>query len=117
MRYAVLIYRDEETAVSDREKAASRVTFTAILDGLRAFGVLAGTQHSGCAARAARIVRCRDGGDIIVTDGPAAQTSEQLTGWGIAECEDLDGALRRATTISAAWYGSVEVRPAGETLT
>ena len=45
MRYAVLIYRDEETAVSDREKAASRVTFTAILDGLRAFGVLAGTQR------------------------------------------------------------------------
>jgi hypothetical protein len=41
---------------------------------------------------------------------------EQLTGWVIAECEDLDGAVRLATTIPAAWYGSVEVRPAGQTL-
>jgi hypothetical protein len=59
-------------------------------------------------------VRCRDGGDIIITDGPAAQTREQLTGWVIAECEDLDGAVRLATTIPAARYGSVEIRPAGQ---
>jgi len=64
-------------------------------------------------ARAARIVRCWDGGDIIVTDGPAAQTREQLTGWIIADCEDLEAAVQLATTIPAAWYGSVEVRPIG----
>ena len=116
MRYALLIYYDDETAVSDREREHREERFTAILDALQARGVLADTQRL-LPARAARIVRCWDGGDIIVTDGPAAQTREQLTGWVIAECEDLDGAVRLATTIPAAWYGSVEVRPVGETLT
>ena len=116
MRYALLIYRDEETAVSDRERERLEEQFTAILDGLRARGVLADTQRL-LPAHAARIVRCWDGGDIIVTDGRAAQTREQLTGWVIAECEDLDGAVRLATTIPAAWYGSVEVRPADQTQT
>ena len=86
-----------------------------ILDGLRARGVLADTQRL-LPARSARIVRCWDGGDII-TDGPAGQSREQLTGWVIAGCEDLDTAVRVATTVPAAWYGSIEVRPAGETPT
>jgi hypothetical protein len=116
MRYALLIYCDEEAAISDRERARREEQFTAILHELRARGVLADTQRLP-PARAARIVRCWDGGDIIVTDGPVAQTREQLIGWVIAECEDLDGAVRLATMIPAAWYGSVEVRPAGETLT
>jgi hypothetical protein len=116
MRYALLIYCDEETAVSDRERERREEQFTAILDGLRAHGLLADTQRL-LPARAARIVRCWVGGDIIIADGPATQTREQLTGWVIAECQDLDGAVRLATTIPASWYGSVEVRPVGETLT
>jgi hypothetical protein len=116
MRYALLIYCDEDTAVSDRERERGEEKLTAILDGLRARGVLADTQRL-LPARAARTVRCWDGGDIMITDGPAAQTREHLTGWVIAECEDLDGAVRLATTIPAAWYGSVEVRPDGQTLT
>ena len=116
MRYALLIYCDEDAAVSDRERQRREEQFTAIVGGLRARGVIAGAQRL-LPARAARSVRCWDGGDIIITDGPAAPTMEQLTGWITAECEDLDGAIRLATTIPAAWYGSVEVRPAGETLT
>jgi hypothetical protein len=116
MRYALLIYCHEDTAVSDHEREPREEQLTAILGGLRARGLLADTARLR-PARAARTVRCWDGGDIIITDGPAAQTTEQLTGWVIAECEDLDGAVRLATTIPAAWYGFVEVRPAGETLT
>jgi hypothetical protein len=117
MRYALLIYCDEETAASNPERVRREEQLTAILDGLRARRVLADTQRLQ-PARAARNVRCWDGGDIIVTDGPAAQTREQLTGWVIADCEDLDGAVRLATTIPAAWHGSVEVsRPVGHTLT
>jgi hypothetical protein len=115
MRYVLLIYCHEDTAVSDRDRERREAQFTAVLDGLRAHGVLANTQRL-LPARAARIVRCWDGGDIIITDGPAAQTREQLTGWVITECEDLDGAVRLAATIPAAWYGSVEVRPVAETL-
>jgi hypothetical protein len=115
MRYALLIYYDEDTPVSNREKERREKQCTAVLDGLRARGALADI-HRLRPARAARIVRCWDGGDII-TDRPAAQTKEQLTGWIIAECEDLDGALRLASTIPAAWYGCIEVRPADETPT
>jgi hypothetical protein len=116
MRYALLIYCNEETAVSDRERERREEQLTTVLSGLRARGVLTDTQRL-LPARAARTVRCWDGGDIIVTDGPAAQAREQLTGWVIAECENLDSAVRLATTIPAAWYGSVEVRPVGEILT
>lgn len=112
MRYVLLIYCDEETAASDRDRECREEQFTAIRDGLRAPGVPADTQLL-LPSRAARTVRCWDGGDIIVTAGPAARAGEQLTGWVIAECEDLDAAVRLATTIPAAWYGSVEVRPAG----
>jgi hypothetical protein len=116
MRYALLIYCREDTLVSDRERQRREEQCTAVLDGLRARGVRANTQRLR-PAHAARTVRCWDGGDITITDGPAAQTTEQLTGWAIADCEDLDTALHLATTIPAAWYGSIEVRQVGETPT
>jgi hypothetical protein len=112
MRYALLIYCDEDAAVSDREKEHREKQFAAMLYELGAVGVLADSQRLR-PARAARSVRCWDGGDIIVTDGPVALTREQLTGWIIAECEDFEAAARLATTIPAAWYGSVEVRAVG----
>lgn len=111
MRYALLIYCNQDAAVSDREKEHREKQFAAMLGELGAVGVLADSQQLQ-SARAARIVRCWDGGDIIVTDGPVAQAKEQLTGWIMAECEDLEAAVELATTIPAAWYGSVEVRAA-----
>jgi hypothetical protein len=116
MRYALLIYCHEDALVSDRERQRREEQFIAAFNELPARGVLADTQRL-LSARAARTVRCWDGGDITITDGPAARTREQLTGWAIAECEDLDSAVQLATTIPAAWYGSIEVRPAGETPT
>ena len=116
MRYALLIYNDEDTAASDDDKERREGQLAAVLAGLRARGTLAASQRLR-PAHAARVVRCWDGGDITITDGPAAQAKEQLTGWVLAECEDLDAAVRLATTIPAAWYGSVEVRPADETQT
>jgi hypothetical protein len=113
MRYALLIYSPEDEISSDGERERGEERLTAVLAELRARGVLAGSQRL-LPARAARVVRCWDGGDIIITEGPAAQAQEQLTGWVTAECEDLDAAVRLATSLPAAWYGSVEVRPAGE---
>ena len=116
MRYVLLIYCGEGEVISDRDRAGREEQFEEILDGLRERGVLAASQRLR-PARAAHVVRCWHGGDVVVTNGPADRANEQLTGWVIAECEDVDAAVRLATTIPAAWYGSVEVRPADETLT
>ena len=51
------------------------------------------------------------GGDVVVTDGPYAETKEVLTGFFVLECTDLDHAIAVAATIPAAWNGAVEVRP------
>src|SRR5579872_1989448 len=58
----------------------------------------------------ATTVRVRDG-ETLLSDGPFAEIKEQLGGYYILECEDLDMALRYAAMIPSAKYGSVEVRP------
>jgi hypothetical protein len=58
----------------------------------------------------ATTVRVRDG-ETQLTDGPFAEIKEQLGGYYILDCEDLDTALRYAAMIPSARYGSVEVRP------
>jgi hypothetical protein len=59
---------------------------------------------------AAATLRVRDG-EPLVTDGPFAELKEQIGGYYVLDCADLDEALRRAATIPAARYGAVEVRP------
>ena len=67
-----------------------------------------------CAPLAARssstTVRVRDG-ETILTDGPSAEIKEQLGGYTIVECADLDEALKWAAIMPAARDASVEVRP------
>jgi len=58
----------------------------------------------------ATTVRVRDG-QTQLSDGPFAEIKEQLGGYYILDCEDLDTALRYAAMIPSARYGSVEVRP------
>ncbi len=58
----------------------------------------------------ATTVRVRDGKTEIV-DGPFAETKEQLGGYYLVECSDLDEALGYAARIPSAMYGSIEVRP------
>ena len=59
---------------------------------------------------AAATLRVR-GGEPLVTDGPFAELKEQIGGYYVLDCADLDEALRRAATIPAARYGAIEVRP------
>jgi hypothetical protein len=79
--------------------------------------VLADTQRL-LPTRAARAVRCWDGGDIIViTDGPAARPGNSSPAGSSPSGKTWTAPFGWATTIPAAWYGPVEVRPVGETLT
>jgi hypothetical protein len=50
-------------------------------------------------------------GERLLTDGPFAETKEQLGGYYILECKDLDEALAWAARIPEAKFGSIEVRP------
>lgn len=61
-------------------------------------------------ASLATTVRVRDG-RVLLTDGPAAELKEQVGGYTLVECADLDEALKYAAMIPAAHAGSVEVRP------
>ena len=61
-------------------------------------------------ADTATSVRVRNG-EALLTDGPFAETKEQLGGYYLIECETLDEALEVAAAIPAAQYGTVEVRP------
>ena len=61
----------------------------------------------------ATTVRVRDG-DTLVTDGPYAETKEQMGGFDIIDCKDLDEAIAVAARIPGAKEGSIEVRPIWE---
>jgi hypothetical protein len=61
-------------------------------------------------ASAATTLRVRDG-EPLVTDGPFAELKEQIGGYYVLDCADLDEALRWAATIPAARFGCIELRP------
>jgi hypothetical protein len=111
MRYALLIYASEQDWASQTEEQSQAqfqeyMAFTKdIVDrGIRQAGEA--LQPTGTATT----VRVRDG-ETMTTDGPFAETKEQLGGFYIVECRDLDEAIEVAARIPDARSGSVEVRP------
>jgi hypothetical protein len=62
------------------------------------------------AASASTTLRVR-GGEVLLTDGPAAEIKEHFGGFSLVECADLDEALRWAATLPSATEGCVEIRP------
>ena len=108
MKYMLLVYMNEQ-AMSDEERAHCYVESAQLTQDLNAKGqhVAAGPLHSVATATS---VRVRDG-KRIVTDGPFAETREQLGGYYVVEAKDLDEALDIAERIPPAKYGTIEVRP------
>ena len=109
-QFMLLLYRSE-TAAAGRSGEAS--LWAELNEALREAGVLAGSGRLH-PADTATTVRVRD--DLAdLTDGPFAVTKEELAGFYLLECADLDEALGYAARFPLARYGSVEVRPvAGE---
>ena len=112
MQYTLLIYADE-TAGADAPPELQKQ----VMDEYRAYGAwLAekGIKRAGEALHdtsQATTVRVRDG-DGMTTDGPFAETKEQLGGFYLIECADLDEALEWAKKVPIRPGGSIEVRPA-----
>jgi hypothetical protein len=111
MRYLCLVYADEAklNALPQAEVDALVDEVLANNEELRASGhlVLAEALEQ---VDAAVTVRVRDDG-LSVTDGPFAETNEQLGGFVLVEARDLNEAVRIAGRIPSARLGSVEVRP------
>jgi hypothetical protein len=111
MKYMLLIYSDESTWTPD-ERQACMAESTGLSHELAAAGkyLLAAPLESVTTATCVRV----RGGKRLLTDGPFAETHEQLGGFYLIEAKDLDEALGVAGRIPAAKRGTVEVRPVVE---
>ena len=69
-----------------------------------------GRRVEGSVLGAPTTVRVR-GGELLLTDGPFAETKEVIAGFDIIECADLDEAIEVATKHPMAWAGMIELRP------
>jgi hypothetical protein len=114
MRYMLMICTDENAvgARSPEELAAVRAEFDAFDEEMGGRGVLLGGDRLRPTTDATT-VQVRDG-EVLVADGPFAETKEQVGGYYLVDCEDLDEAIEVASKIPAARYGTVEVRPVWE---
>jgi hypothetical protein len=65
------------------------------------------------APSAATTIRVR-GGELLISDGPFAETKEVIVGFDILECADLDEAIEVARAHPMAWAGRIEIRPFGD---
>ena len=108
MKYMLLIYGDEQ-ALSETERQDCYQESTQLARDLHANGqyLAANPLHPTAMATS---VRMRDG-KRLVTDGPFAETREQLGGYFLIEAKDLDEAIAVASRIPMARKGTVEVRP------
>jgi hypothetical protein len=111
MQYLLLIYNDEA-----KMKSATQADMEAMITDYRNFTgeiVKSGNMRAGDALQpttTATTVRVREG-KVLKTDGPYAETKEQLGGYYLVEARDLDEALKLAARVPGARSGAIEVRP------
>ena len=111
MKYALLIYGDEShyPAPESAEGAAEMEAYYAFTEAINAEGINQGGEALRSVATSTT-VRVRND-EVLATDGPFAETKEQLGGFYLVECDDLDQAIAAAARIPGAKHGSIEVRP------
>lgn len=111
MKYLCLIYSDEQVLHTspDSPKDAECLAYAESVQG--SGRLLAGQALES--VQTATTVRMR-GGKLSITDGPFAETKEQLAGFYLIDAKDLNEAIQVAGNIPAARVGSVEVRPVRE---
>jgi hypothetical protein len=119
MKYMLLIC-DDETRMPSEEEMAAAPEFRAWLDKrgpeYREWLATRNPELFGARLRpssSATTVRIRDG-EVLVTDGPFAETKDLVGGIQIFECSDLDEAIEQAAAHPYAHWGTVEIRPIWE---
>ena len=108
MKYMLLVYLDEQ-ALSESEREHCYVESAGLARELGASGkyISAGPLHPVAMATSVRVRN----GKRLVTDGPFAETREQLGGYYLIDARDLDEAMSIAERIPVAKVGTIEIRP------
>lgn len=111
MKYMLLVYLDE-LSLSDEEREHCYVESATLAREINSRGkyISAGPLHP---TEMATSVRIREG-KRLVTDGPFAETREQLGGYYLIEAQDLDDAIAIAEKVPVAKLGTIEIRPVME---
>ena len=110
MKYMLLMYADEsKTPGAPEDDQTVAQALTNLKQELSAAGVLLSNHGLDLIANATT-VRVREG-KTLVSDGPFAETHEQLGGYYLLDCKDLDEVIQWAEKVPTAKYGSIEVRP------
>jgi hypothetical protein len=111
MRYALLIYASEQDWATQTEEQSQAVNqeYMAFTKDIIDRGLMKGGEALQATATATT-VRVRDG-ETLTTDGPFAETKDQLGGFYLVDCKDLDEAIEVAARIPDARRGSIEIRP------
>lgn len=111
MQYLMLVYGQESgwTSMTPEQQAAGVEQYARFGQELKDSGKLLGSNRLTPVA-SATTVRVRDG-KRVVTDGPYAETKEQLGGYFLIEAKDLDEAIAISARCPGAHHGTVEVRP------
>ncbi len=111
MKYLCLIYQNESVSQKLPKAEAEKIhaEYLAFTDEIKKSGRLLGN-HGLQPTHTTTTVRVRDG-KVTTTDGPFAETKEQLGGYLLIETGDLNEAIQIAAKIPSARLGSIEVRP------
>jgi hypothetical protein len=111
MRYMLLLFGDESSwaNMSEEEGAAVMAAYDRYYEEATKAGVFVSGEglQPTATATTMRIV----GGERVLNDGPFAETKEQLGGFYVLECKDLDDALAWAERCPASGNGAIEIRP------
>lgn len=112
MRYVLLVCNDETEQVTREESEQRYAAYVRCQEEMESRGALISRERLRPTS-AATTVRFRDG-ELVLADGPFAETKEQIAGYFVIEAKDLDEAVDLASLIPAAHHGKVEVRPVWE---
>jgi hypothetical protein len=109
MKFLLLHYVDESAEMNAEETREDRALLASWLEDTITRGVNLQGNHLQPSQNAATI-RARDG-EILLTDGPFAETKEQIAGFDIIECADLREAIEVASAHPTTRHGTIEIRP------
>jgi hypothetical protein len=109
MRYLLMICTDEHAPFGDDDPTATTAEYMAFGEEMGKRGVLLGGERLRPTSEAVS-VHVHDG-KVVTTDGPFAETKEQIGGYYLVDCKDRAEAIEVASKIPGARHGTIEVRP------